>query len=189
MTATKPPSALLVRSGFPPPLATGGIPFAAQPIIALADTLGFTVTAASGALVTAAIASATPTGGQLRGRAVVPAVRGAAAFTDLSLTAAATYQLVFTSPGLSSATVAVTVAAGPPAALVLTRTSGADGAFALTAAVVDAGGERERTVCERESWEKESRRDRRPGHPPFGLRASAHDMPCPIGVDLAHTHR
>jgi hypothetical protein len=121
-------------------IAAGGQALASQPVVQIRDASNLTVTAASGILVTAAIASASPTGGTLSGRTVLGSGRGTAAFTDLQIDRAAVYVLVFSASGLTPVNLTLTVVAGPPAALNLALGAVVDGGFSLTAAVVDAGG-------------------------------------------------
>jgi hypothetical protein len=90
-----------------------GAAWAQQPVVAIHDAFGNTVTTAAGS-VTLALA-ANPGGGALSGSATAAAVNGVATFTGLSLErAAAGYTLSASSAGLAGATsAAFAVTAGP----------------------------------------------------------------------------
>lgn len=80
--------------------AADGLVFGTQPVIAIQDASGNTVTSST-ASVTAAIASGS---GVLSGTTTVTAVAGVATFTNLKITGAGTDTIIFTSTGLTSAT-------------------------------------------------------------------------------------
>ncbi len=111
--------------------AASGTAFTVQPVIAIRDASGNTVTSSSAA-VTVAIATGT---GTLSGTSTVNAVNGVATFTNLALTGNGAHTLSFTSAGLSAATSnAISVGAGAATQLaVTTQPAGAVSGVNLTA--------------------------------------------------------
>jgi hypothetical protein len=107
-----------------------GVPLAAQPVLAFLDPDGRVARHAAAPTHFAAAAVAGG-GATLAGRATCGAARGLCAFTDLRLVGpAGTYSLVFTPSPASVAPVTlagVALAAGPAAALALTRQPGLGG--------------------------------------------------------------
>ncbi len=115
-------AAKLVFTAQPSANNTAGVAFAAQPVCAVQDASGNTVTT-SNATVTVAITTATGTAGAaLSGNTTVSGVNGVATFSELSIDKAGNgYTLTAASPGLvSSSSIAFDVPAGPPAQLAFT---------------------------------------------------------------------
>ncbi|MBY0490953.1 MAG: Ig-like domain-containing protein [Gemmatimonadaceae bacterium] len=97
--------------------AASGTAFTTQPVLAIRDANGNTVTSSTAA-VTVAIASGT---GTLSGTTTVNAVNGVVTFTNLALTGSGAHTLLFSSTGLTSATSqAIALGAGAPAQLAIT---------------------------------------------------------------------
>jgi hypothetical protein len=104
----------------PSSTAQNGQPLAAQPAVQVQDADGNSVPAASGATVTAALTGGS---GTLGGTLTQPVdASGKATFTDLSLSGpSGTYQIQFSSTGLTSATSSnVVLDGGPPAHVTVT---------------------------------------------------------------------
>ncbi|MDR3606704.1 MAG: Ig-like domain-containing protein [Oligoflexia bacterium] len=124
---------------------TGGLSWNTQPVIAVQDAGGNTVTGSSASI---ALAIGTnPSSGALSGTGTLSASSGVATFSGLSINTAGTgYTLIATSSGLTSATSsAFNVTVGPAAQLAFTTQpgGGAGGATWSTQPVVaveDAGG-------------------------------------------------
>ncbi|MBU6367698.1 MAG: hypothetical protein KJT01_15900, partial [Gemmatimonadetes bacterium] len=123
--------------------AASGAAFTTQPVVAIRDGDGNTVTPSS-----AAVTMSVSTGGTVVGTSTVNAASGVATFTTVGLAGlAGTYTLTFTSPGLSSASVNIDLAAGAPAtlAIITQPVGGTSGAALATQPVIeirDAAGNR-----------------------------------------------
>jgi hypothetical protein len=107
---------------------TGGTAFGTQPVVAVLDQYGNTVTGSS-ASIALAITGGTPTSGgpgTLSGTTSVSASSGVATFSGLSInTSGNGYKLTATSPGLTSTnTAAFNISVGPAAQLVFTTSPG-----------------------------------------------------------------
>jgi hypothetical protein len=135
---TLPPTALGITTQ--PSGATSGLIFTTQPVIAIRDAGGSTVSGATSA-VTAAI---TGGNGTLAGTATVNAVNGVATFTDLKITGTGAQTLTFSSSGLTPASSTITLSAAPTPASVSFGTQQSTllvgGASSTTATVKDASG-------------------------------------------------
>ncbi|MFN9743039.1 MAG: beta strand repeat-containing protein, partial [Acidobacteriota bacterium] len=121
-----------------PVASASGTALATQPVLAIKDAQGNTVTSATGA-VTVAIQSGT--GGTLGGTKTVNAVAGVATFSGLTLTGSVgtNYVLRFTSPGLTlidSGNLSVTPGGATTLALTTAPVTGASGAVFSTQPVV-----------------------------------------------------
>jgi len=137
----------LAMSTQPSSTAQNGQPLAVQPAVQVQDADGNNVPAASGATVTAALAGGS---GNLAGTLTQPFdASGKASFTDLSVSGASgTYQIQFSSSGLTGATSSnVVVDGGPPANIAVnTQPTSAldeevfDPAEQPVVTVTDAGG-------------------------------------------------
>jgi hypothetical protein len=136
-----------VKVGFTrnPSGARGGTAFTTQPLVAVQDLSGNTVTT-SNAQITVAIGT-NPSGGILSGTKTIIAVSGVATYSGLSIDKVGTgYTLVATSAGLSSGTsAAFNVTVGVAAKLAFVRNPGnavAGQAFGIQpqVAIQDAGG-------------------------------------------------
>ncbi len=113
----------------PPAGGVSGALLGTQPGVSIRDFSNAVVTAATNP-VTAAIASGP---GVLSGTMTVNAVNGVANFTDLRITGAGTSTLVFTSPGLTSATSGpITITPVPTQLGVATQPGGAESGVAFT---------------------------------------------------------
>lgn len=123
----------------PSATATAGVPFPQQPVVELRDAFGNLVTANSSTVVTAARAAGT---GALQGTLSTTAVNGVATFTNLAHGAAGTITIQFTASGLTAATSANVVVAGPTQYLVTSSaaTAAAGSTVLITAQLADAGG-------------------------------------------------
>ncbi len=126
---------------------TGGTPWAVQPVVAVLDANGSTVTT-SAAPITLAITSGTGVAGAtLSGTVTVNAVGGVATFNDLNIDKAAQYKLTAASGTLAQASSPwFTVASGPAAKLLFTTQPSASNAVGVAfaqqpvASALDAGG-------------------------------------------------
>ncbi len=109
------PAALAIATQ-PSANARSGVTFQRAPEIRLADAYG-NPTPATGVSITAALAA--DAGGTLGGTRTVTSADGVALFDDLAITGiTGTYSLHFTAPGIPAVTsAAITLAAGPPAAV------------------------------------------------------------------------
>jgi len=137
MTVTPGTATQLVLTTAPVASASGAA-LATQPVVAIKDAQGNTVTTATGA-VTVAIQSGT--GGTLGGTKTVNAVAGVATFSGLTLTGTVgtNYVLRFTSPGLTqidSGNLSVTPGGATTLALTTAPVTGASGAVLPTQPVV-----------------------------------------------------
>jgi len=120
--------------------ASGGKVFAVQPVVAVQDAGGNTVTSDTRTVTASADGS-----GALSGDLTLAAVAGVASFTSLTYSAPAAITLTYAASGVSSATQSLTVDMGPPAALVVkVAAAGAVGGAAFTTQPAieahDAGG-------------------------------------------------
>ena len=97
--------------------AASGAAFGTQPVVAIRDAQGNTVTSATGVItMTASV------GGTVVGTATATAVAGVATFATAGLSGAtATYTLTFATGALTAATQTIALAAGAATQLVLTR--------------------------------------------------------------------
>ncbi len=128
-----------------PGSSTGGVAFAPQPVVAVQDAGGNTVTTSS-ASITLAIGT-NPSAGTLAGTVTLSAVSGVATFSGLSINKAGTgYTLTATSTGLTGATTAAfNITVGPATQLAFTTqpgggTGGTAWATQPVVTVMDAGG-------------------------------------------------
>jgi hypothetical protein len=109
--------------------ATSGSAFASQPVVAIRDANGNTVTGSA-----AAVTMTVSTGSTVVGTATVTAVNGVATFTNVGLSGATgSYTLTFASPGLAAAAQTVTLAPGAPAQLSI---AGGAGQIATVASIL-----------------------------------------------------
>lgn len=118
-TAAGPPARLvLTRASVG---TSTGAAFTTQPQVTVQDAAGSTLSLNSSTVVTATVSS----GGSLVGTATATAVNGVATFTDLGIsgTVGTKYEVVYSSGSLATTSQIITVTAGPPSALVLTRQS------------------------------------------------------------------
>src|SRR5574341_758746 len=124
--------------------ATGGAPFATQPVVEVLDAGG---NRAAGYAITIAL-GANPGGAALAGTRTVTSVDGLASFTDLSIDKAGGYTLIATLDSISSTSTPFDVAVGPAKGLrfVTQPQGGWDTGVPLdsqpSVEVVDAGGNR-----------------------------------------------
>jgi hypothetical protein len=116
--------------------AASGAAFTTQPVVAIRDAAGNTVTSDNSTVVTLTVSA----GGTVVGTATVNAVTGVATFTNagLSGTAGTAYTLTYAATGLTSATQSVTPTAGAASQLVLTTqpVAGVSGTVLTTQPVV-----------------------------------------------------
>ncbi|UZX02127.1 hypothetical protein F8G81_05460 [Arthrobacter sp. CDRTa11] len=127
-----------------PANSTGGVPFPAQPVVAIQDAGGNTMTGSTAAVT---LTITTPTGATLACAAnPVAAVSGVSAFVGCSINRPGTYTLTATSGSLTAAvSTSITVTTGPAAKLAFITspsTSPVNTIFATqpSVAVQDAGG-------------------------------------------------
>jgi alpha-tubulin suppressor-like RCC1 family protein len=115
--------------------AASGAAFTTQPVVAIRDAAGNTVTTDNGSLVTVTVSA----GASVVGTAVAQALSGVATFANVGISGTGTnFILTFSRSGLPSATQSISLAAGPASQLVLTTPAAgaASGAAFTTQPVV-----------------------------------------------------
>ncbi|MES2179726.1 MAG: cohesin domain-containing protein [Gemmatimonadota bacterium] len=125
--STLPPTKLVVQTQ-PSASTVSGSVFAAQPVVQVQDQSNGVVAAANNP-VTATLSGA---GGTLSGTTTVNAVNGIATFTDLKVTGAGTYTIIFSAGALTSATSAsITITPLPATQLTMQTQPGGASANAI----------------------------------------------------------
>jgi len=121
-TVTVPSASQLAIRTQPGALVTSGEAWGEQPVVEVRDATGRLVASAAVAVTATLVGS----GGILGGATTVQSVNGVAAFTDLRISGAGSFRLVFSSQGLTSVTSTIVNVTQLPTSLgVVTQPSGA----------------------------------------------------------------